>query len=185
MSRDEYPHPDEQREALLTAALRVALVERTWGTGAVPEDSEYDAREAFALAARVYVRAIDQMPERERPAGWDLNDVEDLRAQVAQLTEERDWLRATVNRNTRVIEVFVDHHRHHPLPEDIRKKVVYAMDGHGAAEYPGHAGSRWRDTDGDVWIHSDDGRMRMSHHPTDPETLATNLGPMTRVGGES
>ncbi len=128
MTRDD-PHPTAEREDLLTAALRVLLAERNWGTDAVPEDSEYDAREAVAFAARTYVRAIDVLPLADRPHGWDLNDIEGLRAQVANLTEERDWLRATVDRNDRVIGVFVNHHQEHPLPEDVRKQVLAAMDG--------------------------------------------------------
>jgi len=128
MTRDD-PHPTAEREDLLTAALRVLLAERNWGADAVPEDSEYDAREAFDFVARTYVRAIDVLPVEDRPRGWDLNDVEDLRAQVVQLAKERNWLRATNDRNNRVIEVFVNHHRKHPLPEDARKQVVAAMGG--------------------------------------------------------
>lgn len=129
MSHDEHPHPTEERESALTAALRVILAERNWAEDAVPQDSEYDARDTFALAARVYVRAIDRLPANRRPPGWDLEDAEQLRAEVAQLTEVQAWLRATNTRNNRVIEVFVKHHQQHPLPEDVRKKVVAAMDG--------------------------------------------------------
>lgn len=183
MTRDN-PHPTAEREDLLTAALRVALAERTWGTDAVPEDSEYDAREAFAMAARVYVRAIDQLPERERPPGWDLNETEDLRAQVAQLTEVQAWLRATNARNNRVIEVFVKHHQQHPLPEDTRKAVVAAMDGYGVPEFPGHPGSRWSDVAGDEWVLGDDGRMYVAGCVLDANDVAESYGPMTRAGGE-
>lgn len=131
MSHDEYPHPTEEREAAITAALRVVVAERSWGDDTVPMDdlSEYDTRDAFALAARAYVRAIDRLPATNRPPGWDLEDAEQLRAEVAQLTEVQAWLRATNARNNRVIKVFVDHHQQHPLPEDVRKKVVAAMDG--------------------------------------------------------
>lgn len=133
MTRDD-PHPTAEREDLLTAALRVLLAERNWGPDAVPEDSEYDAREAFDLVARTYVRAIDALPVEDRPRGWDLNDIEQLHAQVTQLTETLKWVRATNDRNGRVIQVFVDHHKQHPLPEDVRKKVVAAMDGRNVSE---------------------------------------------------
>jgi hypothetical protein len=128
MTRDD-PHPNAEREDLLTAALRMLHAERTWGTDAVPEDSEYDAREAFDFVARAYVRAIDVLSVEDRPRGWDLNDIESLHAQVAQLTEERNWLRATNDRNSRVIQVWTNHHQKHPLPEGVRKQVVAAMDG--------------------------------------------------------
>lgn len=173
-----------QANHLLTAALRVVLAERTWGTDAVPEDSEYDAREAFALAARVYVRAIDQMPERERPPGWDLTDTEDLRAQVARLTEMQTWLRAMNDRNNRVIEVFVKHHQEYPMPEDARKAVLAAMDGYGVPEFPGHPGSRWCDAAGDEWVLGDDGRMNVVGCTLDPNNVAETYGPLTRAGGK-
>lgn len=133
MTRDD-PHPTAEREDLLTAAVRVLLAERNWGTDAVPEDSEYDAREAFAFAARTYVRAIDVLPTEDRPASWDLNDIESLHAQVTQLIEEVAWRRTSNERANRVIAVFVNHHRKHPLPEDVRKQVVAAMDGTAVSE---------------------------------------------------
>jgi hypothetical protein len=182
MTRDD-PHPTAERKDLLTAALRVLLAERNWGTDAVPQDSEYDAREAFAFAARAYVRAIDVLRAEDRPSGWDLNDTEDLRAQVARLTELQAWLRATNERNGRVIGVFVKHHQQHPLPEDARKAVVAAMDGHGVPEFPGRPGSRWCDVAGDEWVLGDDGRMYVAGCILDPGDVAESYGPMARAGG--
>jgi hypothetical protein len=130
MSEDEYSFPQEERELLLAAALRVLLAERNWATDAVPQDDEHEAKDAFALKARTFVRAIDALPEGRRPCGWDLDDAEKLRVQVRQLTEERNQLRAWADRQNRVLDVFVGFHRNvHPLPEDARKRVLAAMDG--------------------------------------------------------
>lgn len=135
MSYDEHHDVSGQREDLLTAGLRVLLAERNQDPDAIPQDDEYEARDAFALTARTYVRAIDMLPDGHRPPGWDLDEIEALRVQVARLTEERNWRRAAIDRNDRVIGVFVDYHANvHPLPEDVRKKVVAAMDGVDVAE---------------------------------------------------
>jgi hypothetical protein len=126
MSDDDYRHPDEEREAVLTAAVRVLLAERNWDPDAVPQDDEYEARDAFALAARTYVQAVNRCGTRL----WELDDAEALRVEVQRLTEERNWLRAVNDRNNRVIRIWADYHANvHPLPEDVRKKVVAAMDG--------------------------------------------------------
>lgn len=185
MSYDEYPHPNEEREAAITAALRVVVAERSWADDDVPLDdlSEYEARDAFALAARAYVRAIDRMPARERPSGWDLTDAEELRAKLVIATETADMLRAQRDRGQRVVDVFVKHHQQHPLPEDVRKQVVTAMDGYGVPEFPGHPGSRWRDVAGDEWVLGDDGRMNVVGCALDPNNVAEAYGPMTRAGG--
>lgn len=126
MTRDD-PHPNTEREALLTAALRVLLAERDYG-------SDEESRDAFAMTARAYVRAVDLLPDGDRPVGWDLDNVEDLRVRVAQLTGKCAWMRATIARDDKTIGVFVDHHKKHPLPEDVRKQVLAAMDGTTADE---------------------------------------------------
>lgn len=126
MTRDD-PHPTAERGDLLTAALRVLLAERDYG-------SDEESRDAFAMTARAYVRAVDLLPDGDRPVGWDLDDVEDLRVRVAQLTGNCAWMRAAIARNDKTIGIFVDHHKKHPLPEDVRKRVVAAMNGKAVSE---------------------------------------------------
>lgn len=131
MPEDGCAHPSHELDRLLAAALRMALAERNYGEcDAVPEDDESEARDALALAARAYVRAIDPLPKYYRPTGWTLDEVDALRVQISELTEEVEWRRASIARNDEVIGVFVDYHINvHPLPEDVRKKVVAAMGG--------------------------------------------------------
>lgn len=181
MTRDD-PHPTAEREDLLTAALRVLLAERNWGTDAVPEDDEYEAKNAFAFAARTYVRAIDVLAVEDRPRGWDLNDAEDLRAKLEFATKELAFWRAHGDRQQRVVDVFVKHHQQHPLPEDVRKQVVAAMDGYGVPEFPGRPGSRWCDVAGDEWVLGDDGRMNVVGCALDANDVAETYGPMTPAG---
>jgi len=52
--------------------------------------------------------------------------------------------------------------------------------------FPGVPGSRWRDSDGDVWTHGDDGHVYMGRRPGEPATpelVHRKYGPMTPVGG--
>ena len=52
--------------------------------------------------------------------------------------------------------------------------------------FPGVPGSRWRDSDGDVWTHGDDGHVYMGRRPGEPATpelVHRKYGPMTPIGG--
>lgn len=125
MSDNEH-RPDEERHALLTAAVRLLLAERNWGADAVPEDDEQEARDALALAARAYVLALNAHGTRL----WKMEDAESLRVETQRLTEEVTWMRATIDRNNNVIKIWADYHANvHPLPEDVREQIVAAMHG--------------------------------------------------------
>jgi hypothetical protein len=68
----------------------------------------------------------------------------------------------------------------------LAKREFYGADS--ADAFPGQPGSRWRDDEGDLWIHGDDGRMwavNELEEPDDPDALEQHLGPMAPVGGES
>lgn len=131
---DDYwrDHTRDQREAAFRAALRYALAHANDEAmvDGLPEDETEHAQYEFAVACREYVRAVDAHPEATQwPHRWEPDDTAKLRNQVAELTAERDWMRATIERNDRTIGIFVDHHLQHPLPENVRKQVVAAMDG--------------------------------------------------------
>lgn len=53
------------------------------------------------------------------------------------------------------------------------------------AAFPGVPGSRWRDGDGDIWVHGADGRMWLTGHQghdnNTPEEAERFHGPMTRA----
>lgn len=69
----------------------------------------------------------------------------------------------------------------------LAKREFYGAAGPADA-YPGRPGSRWRDIDGDMWIHGDDGRMwsvNEAEEPDEPAELDSHDGPMTSAGGES
>lgn len=132
MSEDRDRRPEEAREALETAALRAVLAERTeYDSGAVPQDDRWEAGDALAPAARALVQTYNLCGTHL----WQMDENEALSVKVQRLTEENGWLRAAVARNDRVIELFVDYHCNvHPLPEDVRKQVVAAMDGTDVSE---------------------------------------------------
>lgn len=53
--------------------------------------------------------------------------------------------------------------------------------------FPGKPGSEWRDVDGDIWKHGDDGYVYMARRPGEAassEIVHRRYGPMTLVGGE-
>lgn len=129
MCEDRDRHPDGEREDLMDAAIRVLYAERELYEDAYAPDS-YEARRILACAAQTYVRAIDRLPEGCRPRDWQMDEVEELRARAASLAEENAWLHALAERNNKVIGIWADYHINvHPLPEDVRKKIVAAMDG--------------------------------------------------------
>lgn len=128
----EHDPTRNEREAAFRAALRYALAVASDDAmlEGLPDDYLADAGAAFARACRDYVCAVDRHPQAVQwPHRWEPDDAGKLRNQVADLTSENAWLRAAVERNDRVIAVFVDHHCQHPLPEDVRRRVVAAMDG--------------------------------------------------------
>lgn len=65
----------------------------------------------------------------------------------------------------------------------IAKLAEYIAASQPSASFPGVPGDRWRDSDGDVWVLCDDGRMRQTHKNTAPEDVERVYGPMTRMGG--
>lgn len=131
---DDYwrDHTRDQREAAFRAALRYALAHANDEAmvDGLPENEVENAQYAFAVACRDYVRAVDAHPDATQwPHMWEPDDTAKLRNQVAELAEQNAWMRATIERNDRILSVFVEHHRQHPLPEDVRKKVLAAMNG--------------------------------------------------------
>ncbi len=52
-----------------------------------------------------------------------------------------------------------------------------------AVGFPGAPGSMWRDSDGDVWVHCADGRMRQVHAAVTPADANAVYGPMSPVEG--
>lgn len=63
---------------------------------------------------------------------------------------------------------------------------VYLRPGVLPPWFPGEPGSRWRDVDGDVWTHDDDGYVYMDRWPGEPgspELVHRKYGPMTLLGG--
>lgn len=67
-----YPLPQPQTQQLVTAVLR-QIQANHYADEASPHwdaEREYSA-EQVALAARALVRAVDALPEYQRPIGWD------------------------------------------------------------------------------------------------------------------
>ncbi len=134
MSDDDYwrDHTRDEREIAFRAALRYALAcaNSDAGVEGLPDNDVENAQFGFAVACRDYVRAVDRHPDATQwPHQWEPDDTAKLRNQVAELTEQNVWLRATVDRNDQVLGVFVKHHMDNPLPESVRKQVLAAMDG--------------------------------------------------------
>lgn len=53
--------------------------------------------------------------------------------------------------------------------------------------FPGKPGSQWRDVDGDIWTHREDGYVYMDRRPNERashEIVHRKYGPMMLVGGE-
>ncbi|ACU71900.1 hypothetical protein Caci_2991 [Catenulispora acidiphila DSM 44928] len=65
----------------------------------------------------------------------------------------------------------------------VSRELLARLDDQAVPEFPGRPGSRWRDADGDAWMLGDDGVMRMTNTPSDPNDVAVAYGPMTRAGG--
>jgi len=131
----EIEEANEARHRLLVAAQWMAT-ERLDYDG-MQRRVDWVERDKFASdlrkAAYDYVQAVNQMTSGQNFASaqrpWDLTDAENLRNQVTELNRELAWRKVAMDRNDATLKVFVEHHKDHPLPEDVRKRVSAAMQG--------------------------------------------------------
>lgn len=116
--------PRQELDAVLAAALRRALADVDL------DASEYDANRELSLAAQVLVRAIDELPEEDRPSHWRMTDAERAGAELKAATEANEYLRGTLNSLYKCLEVYHDHLARYPFDEDLRDRFRVAVDEH-------------------------------------------------------
>lgn len=86
-----YPSPQPQTYRLMSAVLR-QIQANHYSDEASPHwgaEREYSA-EQVALAARALVRAVDALPENQRPIGWDTGRLEtdEMHARIQRLGQQ-------------------------------------------------------------------------------------------------